>query len=149
MSYFKRHWPVDLHADVLTCVEDIVSCSVLTGFMLNRLQFKDRYLALQGQLAPKTLSAPAKSKIHTLLRELSDDEDDSSAESGSAVPDDPNRPWLRDFRAYLDTTEHVPDGWSMVKWWGVSTVVQSTYSKACLTNGENRSMRIAIPFGHR
>lgn len=58
-------------------------------------------------------------KMHALLRELSDDEDDA-LDIGLDVPDDPQRPWLQDFWAYMNVVEQVPDGWSTVKWWGVS-----------------------------
>jgi hypothetical protein len=55
-----------------------------------------------------------------LLRELSDDEDGpASADQTADVPDDPNQPWIQDFRSYLDTIEHVPDDWTTIAWWGV------------------------------
>jgi hypothetical protein len=50
---------------------------------------------------------------------LSDDEDDSNADI-AAIAQDPHKPWLRDFHAYLDTVEHIPEGWSTITWWGVS-----------------------------
>jgi hypothetical protein len=52
-----------------------------------------------------------------LLRELSDDEDDPMEETD--LPDDPRRPWLRDFHAYIDVLEQVSEGWTTVQWWGV------------------------------
>jgi len=61
--------------------------------------------------------------LHALLRELSDDEDDAMADTGPDVPDDPQRPWLRDYRAYMDVLEQVPDGWTAIQWWGVSVSV--------------------------
>jgi hypothetical protein len=60
-------------------------------------------------------------KINTLLRELSDDEDDM-VDIGLDVLSDPQRPWLQDYHVYMDVIEQVPDGWSTVKWWGVSWV---------------------------
>jgi hypothetical protein len=63
---------------------------------------------------------PRSTKLSTLLRELSDDEGDACTDIHPAEPEDPNRPWLRDFRAYLDVCEHVPDGWTTIAWWGVS-----------------------------
>ena len=55
-----------------------------------------------------------------LLRELDDDEEDNVADTGVDVPDDPQRPWLRDYQAYMDVPEQVPEGWTAVQWWGVS-----------------------------
>ena len=63
---------------------------------------------------------PLKRKLSSLLRELSDDEDSSHADAGPAVLEDPNRPWVRDFCAYLDILEHVREGWTTMAWWGVS-----------------------------
>jgi len=82
-------------------------------------QFKERYLALTGDLNAKQASQAKKKKIHVLLQEFSNDEDTSFV-AGPVMPEDPNRPWLQDFRAYLDIQEQVLEGWSTVKWWGVS-----------------------------
>lgn len=63
-----------------------------------------------------------------LLRELSDDEDEH-VDTASSEPDDPSRPWLRDFRSYLDTQEHIQDGWTTVMWWGVCHNYCHLYSR--------------------
>jgi len=42
-------------------------------------------------------------------------------DTGLDVPDDPQRPWLRNFRAYVDVLEQVPEVWTAIRWWGVST----------------------------
>jgi hypothetical protein len=67
-------------------------------------------------------SAPSRKDkgLRTLLRELSDDEEDTVVDTGLDVPDDPQRPWLRDYRAYIDILEQVPEGWTAIQWWGVS-----------------------------
>lgn len=69
-------------------------------------------------------SAPSRKNkgLRTLLRELtsSDDEEDTPADTGLDIPDDPQRPWLHDYRAYLDALEQVPEGWTAIQWWGVS-----------------------------
>ncbi|HWS83115.1 MAG TPA: hypothetical protein VN207_02530 [Ktedonobacteraceae bacterium] len=61
--------------------------------------------------------------LHTLLRELSDDDEDTMADTGTDVPDDPQRPWLRDYRVYIDVPEQVQEGWTAIQWWGVSVPV--------------------------
>jgi hypothetical protein len=61
--------------------------------------------------------------LHTLLRELSDDEEEAAMDTGLLVPDDPQRPWLRDYLAYMDVLEQVPEKWSAIQWWGVSILV--------------------------
>jgi hypothetical protein len=67
---------------------------VISGIIVVDLcQFKDHYLLLHGDAAPKPPMPPNKSKINKLLRELSDDEDHGSVDTRSAVLEDPSRPW--------------------------------------------------------
>lgn len=54
--------------------------------------------------------------IKALLRELTPEEDEEVYASPHA---DPSRPWLEEFREYLDTREGVPEQFSTVDWWGV------------------------------
>jgi hypothetical protein len=61
--------------------------------------------------------------LHALLRELSDDEEDAAVDTGVDIPLDPQRPWFRDFSAYMDVPEQVPEGWTVIQWWGVSLSV--------------------------
>jgi hypothetical protein len=51
-------------------------------------------------------------ELNALLRELSDGEEDTAMET--VVPDDPQRPWLREYSVYVDVAEQVPEGWSAV-----------------------------------
>jgi hypothetical protein len=60
-----------------------------------------------------------------LLHELSDDEDET-VNIGPNVPEDPKRPWLQHFWAFMDAVEQVPDGWSAVKWWRVSAPTKTS-----------------------
>lgn len=58
-------------------------------------------------------------------------EEDEIAESPSraltSVPSDPLRPWLRDFKVYIDTREsELPEGTGIIQWWGVSTNISDT-----------------------
>lgn len=104
MSYFKKHWSPELQGDVVECVEKV---------------FKERYLLLSKGSDHQELTMSTKWGLHTLLRELSDDEVDTT-ETGSNALEDPGQPWTQYFRAYMDTVEQVPDGWSPIKWWGVN-----------------------------
>lgn len=96
-------------------------CSPQLCRMLTCIKFKERYLLLSGNSDAQESIKSKKSKkgLRALLRELSDDEDNTT-DTGPDIPEDPDRPWFRDFRAYMDAVEQVPDGWSAVKWWGVS-----------------------------
>jgi hypothetical protein len=69
---------------------------------------------------PKFSPKIVKKGVPVLLRELSDDEDDVTDRNRN-TPDDPEQPWLRHFHEYIDAVEHVPDDWSTIKWWGVSS----------------------------
>jgi len=71
-------------------------------------------------------SKKAKRGIRALLRELSDDEDNTT-DSHPDVLEDPNCPWSQHFEAYMNASEEVPDGWSAIKWWGVSGCFSKAY----------------------
>lgn len=62
-----------------------------------------------------------------LLCELSDNEDETiNMPVGPNVPEDPKQPWLQHFWAFMDAVKQVPDCWSAVKWWGVSTSTKTS-----------------------
>ncbi|KAM6496374.1 hypothetical protein JOM56_009080 [Amanita muscaria] len=89
-----------LGGDVVKCVEDL---------------FKERYTKLQGETAalhPPTTTV--KTKLGILLRELSDDEEDTdvnNTDTRDSALEDPNCPW---------SLETIPEGWTVIAWWGVS-----------------------------
>jgi hypothetical protein len=76
-------------------------------------------LSKDSDTQESTKSKKSKKGLHALLRKLSDDED-ALANTAPDVWEDPDRPWSRYYRAYVDALEQVPDGWSAIKWWGVS-----------------------------
>ena len=67
--------------------------------------------------------------LNALLRELSDNEEDTTMDTGLNVLDDPQRPWIRDYHAYMDVPEQVPEGWTAIQWWGVSTSASISWCK--------------------
>lgn len=72
----------------------------------------------------------SKKGLHVLLQELSDNEleDVMDGSSGLNIPaEDPDRPWSRHFHEYMDTLDQVPDDWSAIKWWGVSSIFSSIF----------------------
>jgi hypothetical protein len=81
-------------------------------------------LSLNGGTITGYSARPKKvKKVNVLARELSDHEQDL-ADIGLDIPDDPQRPWLHAYHAYVDTAlEPLPDGWSPVQWWGVSDIL--------------------------
>jgi hypothetical protein len=47
-------------------------------------------------------------KLINLMRELSDDDDDSATSTPTSDPTyDPMKPWLQDFSAYLTSKDHL------------------------------------------
>jgi hypothetical protein len=106
------------------CAEEVVRACLSFADpiqeLTHALQFKERWLSLSGgSIAGSSARSRKGRKLHTLLRELSDDED-QMVDTGLEVPDDPQRPWIQDYHAYMDVVEQLPDGWSAVQWWGVS-----------------------------
>jgi hypothetical protein len=49
-----------------------------------------------GSMTKPPVPLTKRKGLHALLRELSDDEDDPMEHND--LPDDPRRPWLRDYR---------------------------------------------------
>jgi len=70
----------------------------------------------------KQSMSKTKGKLSKLLHELSDDKDNPSDEEGNAATSNAKWPWLWEFHSYLDTIEHMLEGWTMVKWWGVHQI---------------------------
>ena len=44
---------------------------------------------------------------------------DSENEDGGDETLDPEKPWMGEFRQYLDTIDVVPNEMNIVRWWGV------------------------------
>ncbi|KAJ3804312.1 hypothetical protein F5876DRAFT_70738 [Lentinula aff. lateritia] len=61
-------------------------------------------------------AAPVPGKCSMLMRELSDDEDDASA----SVSTSNGSPWMDEFSKYYDAKDIVPEGMSIVQWWGMN-----------------------------
>jgi hypothetical protein len=62
--------------------------------------------------------------LKKLIRAVeSDDEDNVPEVVASTANFDPSKPWLPDFRQYIDTLEATPPvGMSTIQWWGVSDI---------------------------
>jgi len=63
-------------------------------------------------------------KVGVLLRELSDDEDDTLARVSPVLCDNSSEPWLPGFNSYLQSSDHLGD-MSIVEWWSVSSVAHN------------------------
>jgi hypothetical protein len=56
----------------------------------------------------------------------SKDEDDTPDIAASTANFDPSKPWLPDFKRYIDTLEETPpSGMSNIQWWGVCSDTSS------------------------
>jgi hypothetical protein len=69
-------------------------------------------------------------KIGTLIRELSDDEDEDDEDALTLAPDELRAPWRKDFHGYLNSKDQLGD-MSIIEWWGVST---SQFLKSTTSN---------------
>jgi hypothetical protein len=106
------------------------------------MQFKDCYLEMYGVNvgpAPAHQGKSAYQRLKKLICELDDTDDDEDSISASAlvagtsrssslasimvIPSlasiDPKKPWLKEFNYYLNTVDEIPNGLTVVKWWGV------------------------------
>ena len=62
--------------------------------------------------------------LKKLIRAVeSDDEDEVPEVVASTANFNPSKPWLPNFRQYIDTLEAIqPVGMSTIQWWGVSDI---------------------------
>jgi hypothetical protein len=64
--------------------------------------------------------------MRTLLRELeSSDEEEldtsrSATQTATSTSNDSTPAWWKVFNLYLNTTDEIPEGQTIVQWWGVS-----------------------------
>ena len=78
---------------------------------------------MYGNSAPAPCWRTGKSatrKLGILIRELSDDEDDTDSSLASPiVPEDLRAPWQKDFNGYLNSKDQLSN-MTITEWWGVS-----------------------------
>jgi hAT family C-terminal dimerisation region len=100
-----------------------VKCRYVLNLNKLSLQYKERYLAIYGDkmLAPKQrrTGRSATRKVGTLIRELSDDEDEIDEDTLNLAPNELHAPWLKDFHGYLNSKDQL-GSMSVIEWWGVS-----------------------------
>ena len=74
-----------------------------------------------------------RSKTDRLLRELSsEDEDDTHVTHPSSS--DSSKPWMREFNQYIQVRDEVPEGMTLVQWWGVCLECQLAHDVVILNS---------------
>jgi hypothetical protein len=68
--------------------------------------------------APKPIRR-GRLKTDRLLRELSSEEDSDEIHVSHSSPSDSSKPWMREFNQYIQVRDEVPEGMTLVQWWGV------------------------------
>ncbi|KAG6860040.1 hypothetical protein C0995_016634 [Termitomyces sp. Mi166 len=56
------------------------------------------------------------------------DNANSSQNCHPNLTEDPNWPWSQYFDKYINAKEAVPEGWSMIEWWGMTSSVSSQHA---------------------
>ena len=112
MNHFVKHWSKPLQDKVLESAETIVCSSYRYSCPFTHFrQFKEHYLELYSvDGAPPAAIKKGNKKLSRLLAEDStDDEMDAPSTSPTPLPDsDTHKPWLHEFRQYLDGFDEVP-----------------------------------------
>jgi hypothetical protein len=86
-------------------------------------KFIERYKSLHAtnnSITTGTNPRQASSKRRQNTDDTDTDESDNSDDG--TVSSDPSKPWLGEWSSYIQTHEIVPEGMTMVKWWGVSSI---------------------------
>ena len=68
---------------------------------------------------PVTIKKGNKKLARLLAEDSSDDEMSAPSMSTPSVGSEAPKPWLHEFKVYLDGIDEVPNGMTVTKWWGV------------------------------
>jgi len=107
MSYFNKNWSPDLVSKVENAVQ---------------VRFLERFNALHQDHDPGTKPTHIRKggKVHkSARRNLDDTDSEDDADDLEATVASPNA-WMDEWRSYLNTNEDIPEGMSIVRWWGVN-----------------------------
>ena len=105
------------------------------------LQYREQYISLLAAKADTSSvstsnrgSKSAAAKVRRLVRELSDDEDNSELDAATGLNASTGEPWLVDFNGYLNSPDQLGKH-TIVQWWGVRhlfTFFCITFDGLCL-----------------
>ena len=88
------------------------------------MQFEERYKDLQSKSSasqvPQSSHPHRQSRMAGLIRRNLDTDSDSDNDDEAS---DPAKPWMSEFRWFLDTLDVIPDGMNIVRWWGVCEIL--------------------------
>lgn len=68
---------------------------------------------------PVTVKQGNKKLARLLAKDSSDDKTSLPFNSTPLNVSGAQKPWLHEFKAYLDAIDEVPNGMTIMKWWGV------------------------------
>lgn len=88
-------------------------------FWFHGIQFEARYHQINALAASTSAKTRKRGGLKSLLHQLGDDESDSNLAVGPSSSINPEQPWKQTYNAYIDTVHDVPEGMSIVQWWGV------------------------------
>lgn len=81
---------------------------------------------MYGENGPPPRKQRKSGKLATLFADDSEDEPDTTS-----VPTAPTagsqKPWLMEFNQYLNGNDEVPEGMTLIHWWGVSICIAITF----------------------
>ena len=80
---------------------------------------------MYGVAGPPAAVKKGNKKLARLLAEDSADKDmEGPSTSATPSPDsDTNKPWLHEFKQYIDGADEVPNGMTITTWWGVNLFI--------------------------
>lgn len=130
IQYFKKHWSLELQEDIIKCAEEVV-CNIYCRWVAVcwfKYSLRNDICSSVAIQTPRQLQRPKSQRgVRTLLCELNNNKANITETSPDNL-EDPDWPWAQHFHAYLDILKQVPNGWSSIKWWGVSHKHPSYYS---------------------
>jgi hypothetical protein len=85
------------------------------------MQFEERYKRLHSSSSDSQPTQNSQPRTHSQMAGLIQRNLDTDSENEDDADEtlDPAKPWMGEFKRYLDTVDVVPDNMNIVRWWGV------------------------------
>ncbi|KLO04286.1 cytochrome P450 [Schizopora paradoxa] len=111
-EYFKKYWGEELALDAEARAEEI--------FSIRWKELHENGAPLAASQTTNTVRKAKKQKLSDLYDGISASSSTTSNRAGFATPSQSERkPWLADFRKYLDAKFDMHEDQSIVEWWGL------------------------------
>lgn len=112
-------------------------------------KFKDYYVEVHGSLdhAPIRKAPHHGKKVRRLLADSDDDENQPTGSAGASTQSASIPAWERSWNQYINVDDEIPEGMSLVSWWGVRLIIPSLADRSTILIFVRGGLAQRYPFG--